>query len=189
MRRSAKRVIGTECGHAHRATVVEGPYWAGREDGKTPVESIHYVQWLAECLRNGKLKIDPAKRIKETVTIQDACNYVRNHGLGRYTREIMSYMVEDGYFVEMPLPQEQNYCCGGGGGLNGIGIYREQRNRAMLTKRDQILATGATLVIAPCHNCWDAMRALEEEYKIGIRWSFLKPLLLDMVLVPEHLKS
>ena len=183
-----KRVIGTECGHAHRATVVEGPYWAGREDGTTPVESIHYVQWLAECLREGRLKIDPAKKIRERVTLQDACNYVRNNGLGKYTREIMGYMVEDGYFVEMPHPQEQNYCCGGGGGLNGIGIYREQRNRAMLTKRDQILATGATLVIAPCHNCWDAMRALEEEYKIGIRWSFLKPLLLDMVLVPEHLK-
>lgn len=183
-----KRVVGTECGHAHRATVVEGPYWAGREDGTTPVESIHYVQWLAECLREGRLKINPQKKIRERVTVQDACNYVRNHGLGRYTREIMSYIVEEGYFVEMPLPQEQNFCCGGGGGLNGIGIYREQRNKALLTKRDQILATGATLVVSPCHNCWDAMRAIEEEYKIGIRWSFLKPLIVDMVLVPDHLK-
>jgi hypothetical protein len=41
-------------------------------------------------------------------------------------------------------------------------------------KRDQILATGAKLVVAPCHNCWDAIRDLEEIYKIGIRWSFLK---------------
>jgi hypothetical protein len=44
-------------------------------------------------------------------------------------------------------------------------------------KRDQILATGAKLVVAPCHNCWDAIRDLEEVFKIGIRWSFLKPLL------------
>jgi hypothetical protein len=29
---------------------------------------------------------------------------------------------------------------------------------------------------------------LEEIYHIGIRWSFLKPLLLRMVEVPEHLK-
>jgi len=54
-------------------------------------------------------------------------------------------------------------------------------------KRDQILETGAKLVVAPCHNCWDAIRDLEEVYKIGIRWTFLKPLLLSMVEVPEDL--
>jgi Fe-S oxidoreductase len=184
-----KRVIGTECGHAHRATVIEGPYWAGLPDGKTPAEYIHYVEWVAEALRTGKLKIDPEKKIREKVTLQDACNYVRNHGLAKYTREIVSYLVEDGFFVEMTPAREYNYCCGGGGGLNGIGLYRKQRNRALLAKRDQILATGARLVIAPCHNCWDAIRDLEEEYKIGIRWTFLKPLLIDMVIVPDHLKE
>jgi len=66
-----KRMIGTECGHAHRATVIEGPYWAGRKNGQPPVESIHYVEWLAEALNTGKLKIDPSKRIKEPVTLQD----------------------------------------------------------------------------------------------------------------------
>ena len=48
-----KMVVGTECGHAHRATVVEGPYWAGREDGKPPVPFLHYVEWLADALRKG----------------------------------------------------------------------------------------------------------------------------------------
>ncbi|BBO78110.1 hypothetical protein DSCW_55270 [Desulfosarcina widdelii] len=183
-----KRMVGTECGHAHRATVIEGPYWAGREDGQPPVECLHYVEWVAEALREGKLKIDPAKRIKEPVTLQDSCNYIRNQGLKEVTREIMSYMVEPGCFVEMNPNGEHNYCCGGGGGFNGIGLFRPQRNKALITKRDQILNTGAKLVIAPCHNCWDAIRDLEEEYKIGIRWSFLKPLLIDMVIVPDHLK-
>ncbi|MBU1002263.1 MAG: (Fe-S)-binding protein [Proteobacteria bacterium] len=183
-----KRVIGTECGHAHRASVIEGPYWCGREDGKPPAPYIHYVQWVAEALREGKIKIDPAKRIKELVTLQDSCNYVRNHGLAEITREIISYIVEPGYFVEMEQNKEYNYCCGGGGGFNGIGMYRKQRNIALKTKRDQILATGAKLVIAPCHNCWDAIRDLEEEFEIGIRWSFLKPLLIKMCVVPEHLK-
>jgi len=84
--------------------------------------------------------------------------------------------------------KEHNYCCGGGGGFNGIGRFRKQRNRALMVKRDQILATGAKLVIAPCHNCWDAIRDLEEEFKIGIKWSFLKPLVISMMIVPEHLK-
>ena len=183
-----KRVIGTECGHAHRATVIEGPYWAGRPDGQPPAPYIHYVQWVADALRTGKLKIDPAKRIKQTVTYQDSCNYIRNWGLAETAREILTYLVEPGYLVEMTPNKEHNYCCGGGGGFNGIGKFRPQRNKALLTKRDQILATGAKLVIAPCHNCWDAIRDLEEEYHIHIDWSFLKPLLLKMVIIPDHLK-
>ena len=183
-----KRMVGTECGHAHRATVIEGPYWAGRSNGKPPAESIHYVEWLAEALREGKLKIDPAKRIKRPVTLQDSCNYIRNHGLKEVTREIMSYIVEPGYFRDMAPNKEHNYCCGGGGGFNGIGLFRPQRNKALITKRDQIMNAGAELVIAPCHNCWDAIRDLEEEYKIGIDWSFLKPLVISMVEVPEHMQ-
>jgi Fe-S oxidoreductase len=183
-----KRMIGTECGHAHRCTVVEGPYWAGRRDGKPPVECIHYVEWVAEALRTGKIKIDPAKRIKRLVTYQDSCNYIRNHGLAETAREILSYLVEPGYLREMTPNKEHNHCCGGGGGFNGIGKFRPQRNRALLMKRHQILETGAKLVISPCHNCWDAIRDLEEEYPIGIEWSFLKPLLIKMAIVPEHLK-
>lgn len=184
-----KRMVGTECGHAHRATVVEGPYWAGREDGKPPVESIHYIEWLAEALREGKLKIDPERRIKVPVTLQDSCNYVRNHGLRETAREILSYIVEPGYYREMSPNREHNFCCGGGGGFNGIGLFRPQRNKGLITKRDQILATGAKLVVAPCHNCWDAIRDLEEEFEIGIKWSFLKPLVISMLELPDHMKS
>ena len=104
-----KRMVGTECGHAHRATVIEGPYWAGRKDGLPPVESIHYVEWVAQALRTGKLRINPKKRLKVPVTLQDSCNYIRNHGLKEITREIMSYIVEPGYFVDMTPNMEHNY--------------------------------------------------------------------------------
>jgi Fe-S oxidoreductase len=181
-------MVGTECGHAHRATVVEGPYWAGRQDGRPPVECLHYVEWLAEALEKGKLQIDPAKRIKEYVTLQDSCNYVRNHGMKEAARKIVEHIVEPGYFIEMSPNKEHNICCGGGGGFNGIGLFRSQRNQALLTKRDQILNTGAKLVIAPCHNCWDAIRDLEEEYEIGIKWTFLKPLIISMLEIAEHLQ-
>lgn len=181
-----KRMVVTECGHAYRATVIEGPYWAGLESGKTPVESFHYVEWVLEALKTGKLKIDPSKRIKEPVTYQDSCNFIRNGGLSSVGQEIMGYIAED--FREMKPSKEHNFCCGGGGGLNGIGRYRQQRNIGMKIKRDQILETGAKLVIAPCHNCWDAIRDMDEIFKMGIRWSFLKPLLIGMVVVPDHLK-
>ncbi len=181
-----KKMVVTECGHAYRATVIEGPYWAGFKTGRTPVESFHYIEWVAEMLRTGRIKIDPAKKIKEPVTYQDSCNYIRNAGLKDVAREIMSYIAED--FREMEPNKEHNFCCGGGGGMNGLGRYREQRNIGLKVKRDQILATGAKLVISPCHNCWDAIRDLEEVYKVGIRWSFLKPLLIEMAVVPDHMK-
>ena len=184
-----KRVLGTECGHAHRATAIEGPYWAGYEDGKPPAPIIHYVEWVAEVLRTGRLKIDPEKRLKRPVTLQDSCNYVRNHGLANITREIMSYIVDPEYFIEMAPNREHNYCCGGGGGFNGVGKYRPERNVALIKKREQILDTGAELVIAPCHNCWDAIRDLEEEFEIGIEWSFLKPLLIEMAVIPDHIEK
>jgi len=181
-----KRMVVTECGHAYRATVIEGPYWVGLESGQPPIESLHYVEWVAEALRTGKLKLDPSKKIKEPVTYQDSCNYIRNAGLKNAAREIMSYIAED--FREMKPNKEHNFCCGGGGGMNGLGRYREQRNIGLKVKRDQILATGAKLVISPCHNCWDAIRDLEEVYKVGIRWSFLKPILLNQVIIPDHMK-
>jgi len=185
-RLNPKRMVVTECGHAYRATVLEGPYWAGIKSGQTPVPSFHYVEWVAEALREGKIKIDPAKKIKEPVTYQDSCNYIRNAGLKDAAREIMSYIAED--FVEMKPCKEHNFCCGGGGGMNGIGRYRPERNIGLKMKRDQILETGCKLVVAPCHNCWDAIRDLEEVYEIGIRWSFLKPLLINMMIVPDHLQ-
>ncbi len=184
-----KIVVGTECGHAHRATVIEGPYWAGREDGTQPTQFFHYVQWVAYALRNGKLKIDPERRIQVPCTLQDSCNYVRNHGLGQYTREIMGYIAAPGTFREMSENKDHNYCCGGGGGFNGIGRYRKQRNTALKPKLAQIQETGAELVVCPCHNCWDAVRDMMEEFEIhDIKWSFLKPLLLKMVIIPDHIE-
>ncbi len=182
-----KIVVGTECGHAHRATVVEGPYWAGRADGTAPTQFWHYVEWVAYALRNGKLKIDPTKKLKTPCTLQDSCNYVRNNGLGKHTREIMSYIAED--FREMGENGDHNYCCGGGGGFNGIGLYRKQRNIGLKPKLNQILATGAEIVISPCHNCWDAIRDMIEEYEVpNLKWTFLKPLLMEMVIVPDHIE-
>lgn len=184
-----KRMVATECGHAFRATVIEGPYWMGRKDGTTPVPSIHYVEWVAEALRTDKLKIDPDKRLKIPTTYQDACNYIRNGGLALRGREIMRQIVAPGYFIEMDPDKEHNYCCGGGGGLNGLGIYRTQRNIGLQTKLQQIKDSGAKMVISPCHNCWDAIRDMSKEYNLDIKWSLIKHVLPQMLIIPEHLRQ
>ena len=131
----------------------------------------------------GKIKV---KQVNKSVTFHDPCQFLSRRAATEMPRQVLKAMG-----VELREPESSgilNWCCGGGGGLNGIGRYRQQRNIGLKVKRNQILATGAKLVIAPCHNCWDAIRDMEEIYEAGIRWSFLKPLLLNMVIIPDHLK-
>lgn len=62
------------------------------------------------------------------VTLQDSCNYIRNHGLAEHTRYIMSQIAED--FREMKCNREDNFCCGGGGGFNGTQVPPRSVTRA-----------------------------------------------------------
>ena len=97
----------------------------------------------------------------------------------------MSQIAED--FREMKCNREDNFCCGGGGGFNGIGKFRPQRDKGLYMKLQQIRETGAKMVISPCHNCWDAIRDMMEVYHVhDIKWSFLKPIIIDMMIVPSR---
>jgi Fe-S oxidoreductase len=46
--------------------------------------------------------------------------------------------------------------------------YATRRLRAGRVKADQIRATGAQTVVAPCHNCIDQLMELNREYKLGV---------------------
>ena len=49
----------------------------------------------------------------------------------------------------MSSTREQNWCCGGGGGL--VALDNEDfRIRTGLAKKDQIVATGASIVVTAC---------------------------------------
>ena len=184
----AEKILITECGHAYRSVKYEGPYFAGYPDGKPPVEIVHYVQWLYELLRDGKIRIDPAKKIKEPVTYQDPCNVSRNGGLWDEPRKIISYLCED--FRDMSPNKDYNHCCGGGGGIMPMGPdYRPGRMITGKVKADQIKATGAKIVISPCHNCFDQIRDLGEKYELGIKVVCFKELLLETMIIPDNFKA
>ena len=57
----------------------------------------------------------------------------------------------------------QNYCCGGGGGFLQAGYPKERRLYGK-TKFDQIINTGASYVITPCHNCHAQIHDLSEHF-------------------------
>jgi Fe-S oxidoreductase len=71
-------------------------------------------------------------------------------------------------FVEMTPNRQDNYCCGGGGGMLSMSEYGERRVASGRIKADQIRATGAKIVATPCHNCADQLIELSKVYKLGV---------------------
>jgi Fe-S oxidoreductase len=183
----AQKILITECGHAYRSLAFEGPYMAGYADGKPPLEIVHFVKLMSEYLVEGRIKIDPTKRIKEPVTYQDPCNVSRNGGLWEEARKIVPYLVED--FRDMAPNRDHNHCCAGGGGIMPMGPeYKPARMASGRVKADQIKATGAKIVITPCHNCFDQINDLSEEYDLGIKALSLKEIIVESMIVPDHMQ-
>ena len=183
----AQKILITECGHAYRSMAFEGPYLAGYRDGKPPVEVVHFVHLLYEYLRDGRIKIDPAKKLKDPVTYQDPCNVSRNGGLWEDARKIISYIAED--FRDMTPNRDHNHCCGGGGGIIPMGpAYKPVRLKSGRVKAEQVRATGAKIVIAPCHNCFDQIGDLSEEYDLGVKVLSLKDIVREIMIVPDKFK-
>ncbi len=183
----AQKILITECGHAFRSLAFEGPYLAGYQGGKPPVEVVHFVRLMYEYLRDGRIKIDPAKKIKAPITYQDPCNVSRNGGLWEEARNIIPYIAED--FRDMSPNRDHNHCCGGGGGIMPMGPkYKPVRMATGRVKAEQIRATGAEIVITPCHNCFDQINDLSEEYDLGVTALALKEILVEAMIVPEHMK-
>ena len=92
-------------------------------------------------------------------------------------------------FRDMAPNREHNHCCGGGGGIMPMGPdYKPFRMASGKLKADQIRATGARIVIAPCHNCFDQINDLSETYGLGVTALSFKEIIVETMLVPEHMK-
>ena len=62
----------------------------------------------------------------------------------------------------------ENYCCGGGGGTVSVDEIRPYRTKvAGKLKADQIRATGAQYVVAPCANCKKQLREVCEDHGLN----------------------
>lgn len=182
-----QQIAITECGHAYRSALFEGPYMAGYRDGKPPIPIVHSVRLFYEYLRDGRIKIDPDKVLREPVTYQDPCNVSRNGGLWDEAREIIRYLAKD--FRDMSPNREYNHCCGGGGGFIPMGAeFKRRRMVSGKVKAEQIRATGARILLVSCHNCFDQIRDLNNEHKLGIKVFLLKEIIAEAMIVPEKFR-
>ena len=66
--------------------------------------------------------------------------------------------------------------------------FKSRRMASGRVKAEQIKATGAKIVITPCHNCFDQITDLNEEYDLGVKVASVKEILCELMIIPDHLK-
>lgn len=161
-RLGAEEVVLSECGHGFRSFRWEGPNWLS-EKYRIKVRSV--LEVMLDYIEDGRIKVDPGKNV-ERVTLHDPCNLVRWGGVSEPQRKILGAVAND--FVEMTPNREQNFCCGGGGGMLSMSEYGDRRVRSGAVKAEQVKATGAKIVAAPCHNCADQLLEINKKYSLGV---------------------
>jgi Fe-S oxidoreductase len=176
--RCSKLMVG-ECGHASRSAKDFVPVFGGPD----PPEVVSCVEWTHQMLMSGALTLNP-DIVTETVTYHDPCNVARKGWIIDQPREILRSFCKN--FVEMEPGRANNYCCGGGGGTVSIDEIRSFRTGiGGKCKADQIRATGARYVVAPCANCKKQLREVVEDHELGdVEVVGLHDLILRAIEIP-----
>ncbi len=157
--RGRKILIG-ECGHATRSA-----WFLPAFCGPDAPQVVNCLQYAWAQFKAGKIPLRDEK-ILERVTYHDPCNIARTGRITEEPREILRAICRD--YVEMTPNRTQNYCCGGGGGTVSIDEIRAFRTGPMgKRKAEQIRATGAHYVVAPCANCKKQLREVCEDNGLG----------------------
>ena len=168
-------VIG-ECGHGYGSARWEGPEWLRRE---FPFQVKSILELMDEYLEQGRIQVDPAKHALP-VTLHDPCNLVRHGGIVEAQRRVLARSVSA--FAEMNPNRQHNFCCGGGGGQLAMARYKDRRIKSGRVKAEQIRASGAKVVVAPCHNCIDQLMELNKEYQLNVQIKTVAEMVADALL-------
>ena len=151
-RLKVKWILGGECGHMWRVIhqymdTMNGPA-DFLEIPKSPVtgtvfentastKMVHIMEFMADVIKHGKLKLDPSRNDHISVTFHDSCNTARAMGILEEPRYVIRSACNN--FFEMPenTIREQTFCCGGGAGL-GTDENMEMRLRGGLPRGNAV---------------------------------------------------
>jgi Fe-S oxidoreductase len=106
-------------------------------DNAKSTKMIHIMEFTADLIKNGKLKLDPSRNDHIKVTFHDSCNPARAMGILEEPRYVLKNVCSN--FYEMPenTIREQTFCCGGGAGL-GTDENMEMRLRGGLPRGNAV---------------------------------------------------
>ena len=111
-------------------------------------EVIHHVQFLADLISSGKLKL--TKPIDKVITYHDSCYLGRANQIFEAPRKILN-AIPGLKLVEMERHHKRSFCCGAGGGRMWMEEHLGTRINQMRT--DQAIATKAEFIGTACPYC------------------------------------
>jgi Fe-S oxidoreductase len=151
-RLGVKWILGGECGHMWRVVnqymdtmngpadfleVPVSPITGTRFENAKSTKMTHIVEFTADLIKNGKLKLDPSRNDHLNVTYHDSCNPARGMGFFDEPRYVIQNVCNN--FHDMPpnTIREQTFCCGSGSGLN-TDEFMEMRMRGGLPRANAV---------------------------------------------------
>jgi len=168
---NVKEVVIVECGTAFR--ILRALM------GKLPFKVSSIVEVIHRYLKEGKIKLKEGS-VAEPVTYHDPCQLGRNGGVFEEPREIIKKIVTD--YREMTPTRGQNWCCGGGGGL--VALDNEDfRIKTGKPKKEQIVATGAKMVVTACENCVSQLKTINSGYGLNVEVKYLTELVCENMIL------
>lgn len=174
-----KMLVLGECGHGSRALRWESPNYMKQ---MPDFEMITLVELIEKYIRTNRIKLDKTLNTK-SYTIHDPCNITRNGGLFNTLRFVVKSAVPE--LIEMDPYGNENFCCGGGGGMLAMSEYNERRLKIGEIKAEQIRKTGAKVVITPCHNCVDQLVQLNHHYNLGVEIKSVAEVVADAIVIDK----
>jgi Fe-S oxidoreductase len=179
-RLKGKTMLIGECGHASRSAKEGMENFIPKKD-RVPVVNI--LELAFDKFTTGELALIP-DIVTERTTYHDPCNISRKGWIVEQPRVLLRHICKD--FVEMTPHGTDNYCCGGGGGTVSIDEIREFRTSiGGKTKADQLEATGAHFVVAPCANCKKQLDEVIADFDLDMERKGLHDLLLRAVIMTD----
>jgi len=172
----AKLVLLPECGHAYGALRWLGAAMYGKP---LPFKVMHISEYLADVISSGRLKV---KKVDQAVTFHDPCQVSRRGGATRAPRVVMEALGVD--LREMTPTGDDNWCCGGGGGVLTIQRARDLRYKVFEIKMDQVEKTGADTVLSTCANCRQSFNDAKDHFSWNKEIDSLLELVADNIIEP-----
>ncbi len=138
------------------------------EYGELPFQVLHYTQFLADLIKQGKLKL--VREIPKKVTYHDPCYLGKQNKIFDEPRFVLQ-SIPGLELVEMERCREWSLCCEGGGGR----MWAEGTNIEVRLSHERVreaLDTGAEILAVACPFCMamleDAAKTLGLEEKLKV---------------------
>ncbi|MBI4865001.1 MAG: (Fe-S)-binding protein [Candidatus Riflebacteria bacterium] len=200
-RLGVKWIMGGECGHMWRVLhqymdtmngpadfleVPVSPITGTRFEHARSTKMIHIVEFTADLIKHGKLKLDPSKNDRIKVTFHDSCNPARAMGILEEPRYVIKSVCN--HFHEMPANtiREKTFCCGGGAGL-GTDENMEMRLRGGLPRGNAVKhvrdAFGVNHLAAMCAIDRATLAPVCEFWAPGVRVTGIHELVANALIM------